>query len=142
MRENPHAEAVREVFEIARIRYGRIDYGIRDGRLQTWEINTAPVLTADRNQHVTAEALRRRSLKRAGAEHSHEALRGAFAKIDPGELPGAEIEAEFPQRLLEEARRQRRNLQRVERNQGRISRLCTLRGLRGIGPLLRRTFGG
>lgn len=43
VRENPHAEALREIFERARIEYGRIDYSLRDGRIQTWEINTNPM---------------------------------------------------------------------------------------------------
>jgi hypothetical protein len=143
IRENPHREAVHEIFEIARIRYGRIDYGFLNGRLQTWEINTAPVFTADRsNRPATPEALRRRKLKRAGAEYSHGALRSAFEAIDPGDLPGADVEAEFPPGLIEEARRQRRELRSVERRQERISRLCTFRGFQRVGPLLRRTFGG
>jgi len=41
---NPHEEAVREVFAIAAIDYGRIDYGVIDGKIQTWEINTNPVV--------------------------------------------------------------------------------------------------
>lgn len=42
--ENPHAEALREVFDLARIDYGRIDYAVRDGRIQVWEINTNPMI--------------------------------------------------------------------------------------------------
>jgi len=44
VRENPHAEQVMEIFEIARIDYGRIDYGVVDGRIQVWEINTNPMV--------------------------------------------------------------------------------------------------
>jgi len=36
---NPHAIQLAEIFEIAGIDYGRIDYSIKDGRIQTWEIN-------------------------------------------------------------------------------------------------------
>ena len=41
---NPHRGAVLDVFELARIEYGRVDYSILDGRLQVWEINTNPSL--------------------------------------------------------------------------------------------------
>jgi hypothetical protein len=41
---NPHEEALREIFRLARIEYGRIDYGVRDNRVQTLEINTNPTL--------------------------------------------------------------------------------------------------
>lgn len=40
--ENPHAERIAEIFKLARIDYGRMDYGIRNGRVQVWEINTNP----------------------------------------------------------------------------------------------------
>ena len=41
---NPHAEWLRKTFELAKIRYGRIDYGLRDGLPQVWEINTNPMI--------------------------------------------------------------------------------------------------
>ena len=41
---NPHADSVREIFELARIDYGRIDYGLAGGEIQTWEINTNPMI--------------------------------------------------------------------------------------------------
>jgi hypothetical protein len=40
----PHAEAVKPIFDLARIDYGRIDYSFYEGRLQVWEINTNPIL--------------------------------------------------------------------------------------------------
>jgi hypothetical protein len=42
--ENPHARQVRDVFRLARINYGRIDYGLVDGRIQVYEINTNPTI--------------------------------------------------------------------------------------------------
>lgn len=44
VRTNPHEDAIREVFRLAGLDYGRIDYGLRDGRLQVWEINTNPMI--------------------------------------------------------------------------------------------------
>jgi hypothetical protein len=40
----PLIDQVRRVFEIAAIDYGRIDYGVLDGQIQVWEINTNPML--------------------------------------------------------------------------------------------------
>ncbi|HEX5137530.1 MAG TPA: hypothetical protein VFY93_11190 [Planctomycetota bacterium] len=40
----PHRAELRAVFDAARIEYGRIDYAVKDGRIQVWEINTNPVL--------------------------------------------------------------------------------------------------
>lgn len=44
LEEFPHAEQVNEVFKIAGMDYGRIDYGFSDGRMQVWEINSNPVI--------------------------------------------------------------------------------------------------
>jgi hypothetical protein len=52
VKANPHADILRRVFRLARIEYGRADYGLRDGAVQVWEINTNP--------HITSRATRRR----------------------------------------------------------------------------------
>lgn len=46
----PHREQVMEAFRIAGVEYGRIDYGIADGRVQVWEINTNPVVVPKREK--------------------------------------------------------------------------------------------
>jgi hypothetical protein len=43
---NPHEDRLREIFALARIQYGRIDYTILDGRVQVWEINTNPTIAS------------------------------------------------------------------------------------------------
>jgi hypothetical protein len=45
LRENPHATELRRIFDIARIEYGRIDYGMRGDRIEVWEINSNPLLS-------------------------------------------------------------------------------------------------
>jgi hypothetical protein len=42
MDRNPHAEWLKETFALANIQYGRIDYGVKEGVPQVWEINTNP----------------------------------------------------------------------------------------------------
>jgi hypothetical protein len=44
LRSNPHADTLLEVARTAGIGYGRIDYGLLDGRPQIWEINFNPFL--------------------------------------------------------------------------------------------------
>ena len=46
-RDNPHAAEVRRAFELAGIEYGRIDYGLVDGHIRVWEINTNPTVMSD-----------------------------------------------------------------------------------------------
>ena len=41
---NPHEQQLREVFELAQVEYGRIDYAIKHNRVQTWEINLHPTI--------------------------------------------------------------------------------------------------
>ena len=41
-----HEAALKKIFTIAGITYGRIDYGIRDNLIQVWEINTNPRLAS------------------------------------------------------------------------------------------------
>ena len=42
--DNPHAAQIERVFALAGIDYGRIDYGIVDGQVQTFEINNNPTV--------------------------------------------------------------------------------------------------
>ncbi len=51
LEENPHREQLKRIFQIAGIEYGRIDYGIVDGRVQVWEINTNPILFKPRKSY-------------------------------------------------------------------------------------------
>ncbi len=55
---NPHAEQLREIFALARIDYGRVDYSVVDGRIQVWEINTNPMILIpkDRDDPLRFEA--------------------------------------------------------------------------------------
>ena len=39
---NGHQAELKRIFALAGIRYGRIDYGMRNGSIQVWEINTNP----------------------------------------------------------------------------------------------------
>ena len=45
---HPHEEAVRRAFEIAGLSYGRIDYGLKNGRVEVWEINSNPTIVPKR----------------------------------------------------------------------------------------------
>ena len=43
--ENSYKKEIINIFNIADIQYGRIDYSFYQGRMQVWEINTNPMLT-------------------------------------------------------------------------------------------------
>jgi hypothetical protein len=44
VRSNPHEPQVMAVFERLGIQYGRMDYSMKDGRIQVWVINSGPDL--------------------------------------------------------------------------------------------------
>ncbi len=54
---DPYAAWLRRVFDIARIDYGRVDFGILDGVPQVWEINTNPTIGAgpEHREHTAVE---------------------------------------------------------------------------------------
>lgn len=42
--QNPHQDQLLKIFELAQVEYGRIDYAIKNGKVQTWEINLNPTI--------------------------------------------------------------------------------------------------
>ncbi|HEY8225356.1 MAG TPA: hypothetical protein VIG25_08780 [Pyrinomonadaceae bacterium] len=79
---NPHQQQLEQIFELAQVGYGRIDYAIKDNRVQTWEINL----------HATiGRGLRRRSkplppeldaLREKVKRHFYEAFERAWREVD------------------------------------------------------------
>lgn len=49
--DNPHREELMKIFRLANIEYGRIDYGLLNGEIQVWEINTNPVLIQQQEKY-------------------------------------------------------------------------------------------
>jgi hypothetical protein len=67
IRDNPHQEALKRVFAVGGIDYGRADYGIVNGRIQVYEINTNPHLPYQPSPDARVErrAILQRSLLEA-----------------------------------------------------------------------------
>ncbi len=58
IRINPHECELRRIFDLAHIEYGRIDYSLKDGRLQVWEINTNPhMATPQTSKHMERQRI-------------------------------------------------------------------------------------
>ena len=75
VRSFPHLADVRRIFQLARIDYGRIDYGFYGDRLQVWEINTNPILVT--TAHAAPGTPRREANERFAA-----LAREAFLALD------------------------------------------------------------
>lgn len=65
--EFPHRDLIERVFGLARIEYGRIDYGLVDGRPCVWEINTNPLFVAADQGSQLRDHVRRRYIERCVA---------------------------------------------------------------------------
>ncbi len=74
LRENPYAKHLERAFEVAEIDYGRADFGLVEGRVQVYEINTNPHVRAPQPHRVPVRAESRRL--------AWELLREALAALD------------------------------------------------------------
>jgi hypothetical protein len=81
IRENTHSELLRKAFALARIEYGRADYGFYNGRLQIFEINTNP--------HIVAPKSHPSATRMEAAKLAWRQTLSAFHSIDS--LPGRDI---------------------------------------------------
>lgn len=72
--KNPHEGRLREVFRLARIDYGRMDYGMLDGQVQVWEINTNPTIRSGK--------LNPRSARRSLLESFVDTMADAFTGVE------------------------------------------------------------
>jgi hypothetical protein len=102
--ENWHADVLRRAFAIAGIEYGRADFGIVGGRLQVYEINTNP--------HVSADPGSQNPTRRATAALATKKLCESLVALDEVRLTGT-VRLGGP--LLDEWRKQRKWYERAER---------------------------
>lgn len=91
LRGNPHAEEIAAIFRLANIDYGRIDYGLKGGRLQVFEINTNPDLLAE--NHWTDPVRRERMLVPFQIPSTRAIFRRIAAACVPGAAPAAAASA-------------------------------------------------
>jgi hypothetical protein len=69
----PHREVVANAFHLAGVQYGRIDYGMCDGRIQVWEINTNPIIVPP-SERIALE-------RTAAQQRSADLIRQAFEDL-------------------------------------------------------------
>lgn len=106
VRNNPHRESLKQIFGVARIDFGRIDYTLLDGRVQTFEINTNPTFPHfDGPGDARSE---RRILARGGVIR-------ALQAIDAVPVAGGTVSFSLPKPRLQRPR--------LPRKAGFISRL-------------------
>jgi hypothetical protein len=105
---NPHVDWLRETFRLANIQYGRIDYGVRNGVPQVWEINTNPMITLPLTWGTGQLTAAQRALRAPVRAQFFRGLAEALIAIDCQQGPGKAVR-------IEVSPRQRRNLKREKR---------------------------
>lgn len=85
VRENPHEDALRRIFEVAGVDYGRVDYSMKDGAPVVWEINLNPSIGRGLRPAQTVLSDRLRSQREETKTWFYERFLAAFDAIDVGE---------------------------------------------------------
>jgi hypothetical protein len=143
---NPHLNWLRGVFALAKIRYGRIDYGLKGSVPQLWEINTAPIISgAPGDDNLAKEQLRK--LRAPVRQHFFPRFRNALAALDTSADPGRSVSIEVSPsevRRIEAEVLTKRRL-RARRNPDALAARLAARAFRCFSfdfRLMRRRGGG
>lgn len=97
VKTNPHADQIMEAFKVAGLTWGRIDYGVLDGRIQVWEINDNPKLGSSFFKKTMGRKLARRVSRRIRFSVFKEQL----DRVVPGQAANFRLDAgEFAQRVV------------------------------------------
>lgn len=143
---NPHDAWIREMFALARIDYGRIDYGILGGRPQLWEINTNPTIGRGRNRNKPRkpEVVEYKAMIASARASFYEQFQQAWTAVDTPTTDSASVDFAVPQaliRAMERGARQRRNAERVGSLLNAVARQPLVRPMaravkRALAPLM------
>ena len=111
---NPYAEWLRTVFTLAGIEYGRIDFGVLNGRPQAWEINTNPTIGRNPRRPQRQQPAEIRELRKHTRDVYHGRMRQAFAVLDQGSGEGT-LQLQLDPGLVRQIERDTRRLARERR---------------------------
>jgi hypothetical protein len=99
---NPHEAELRSVFEIAGVDYGRIDYAMKDGAMQVWEINLNPTIGRGLRGSSGRVPPDVAAIRDRGKEDFYRRFLDAWREVDVGEAAPA-IEPAIDSRLVRDA---------------------------------------
>ena len=109
--DNPHEAWARRIFAMAKVDYGRMDYGISGDRLQVWEINLNPTVGPPPGPEPPPLVEPMETLLWEGRAVYNQAMLRAFTSLDPERRTGT-----VTVRLdREQVRRVRAELRETER---------------------------
>ncbi len=98
--DNPHETQLRGIFHAAHVEYGRIDYAIQDGRVETWEINLNPTIGRGTRPSSGVLSPEMSEYRTRAREHFYRRFQAAFEALD---LPAgaSSIPISYPAASLE-----------------------------------------
>ena len=105
VRHCPHEEQIREIFKLARIDFGRIDYTLVGGKIQTFEINTNPTFP-----QLKGEMDNRTDDRRKRRLHIRKEVIKALSADEFVPVPKKAISFTLPSPVLEHPKLPRRSL--------------------------------
>ena len=100
---NPHEAELRNVFSIAGVEYGRIDYAMKDGAMQVWEINLNPTIgrgLRESSGRIPADV---NEIRTRGKEHFYREFNDAWCDVDVGGETSSEIALSIDPSVTREA---------------------------------------
>ncbi len=142
LQQNPHRKQIRRIFELARIEYGRIDYGLLHDKIQVWEINTNPTIggppvwsNAERTPRWIHE------LQVPGKRIHYRRFQSMLETIDTVSSPDAKIEITLPPAERETWRREVAAQRRLTRRRECLRRLAEWPPVRLSRDFAKSAFG-
>jgi hypothetical protein len=82
---NPHEHALRAIFDVAGVGYGRIDYAMKGDHVETWEINLNPTVGRGlRPSSGLALLPELEAIRKPTKEHFYRCFRAAWEDVDLG----------------------------------------------------------
>ena len=100
---NPHEPALREVFALAHVTYGRIDYAMKDGQIQAWEINLNPTIGRGLRPSTGKVPPDVDAIRKPTKQHFYRRFREAWDSVNLPSDPGVDIELEIDSAIVSRA---------------------------------------
>ena len=101
--QNPHEESLRELFALAHVNYGRIDYALKDGRIQTWEINLNPTIGRGLRPSTGKQSPEVSAIRKPTKEHFYRRFREAWDSVNLAGGDEASIPVVIDERVARDA---------------------------------------
>lgn len=118
-----HEAWLRRAFELAGIDFGRIDYGVLDGRPQAWEINMNPTIGRPPDKPPKPVSPEIQEVREAARTHAHRLLREAFVALDDPSRQPAGVVVPLPAGLVRAVQREQAAARRREQAVAALQRV-------------------